>query len=119
MAKDGQNETVPVVLRPDPPPPMSVAIASRVFGSEVLVGLIRHYRQSPSTQTEAAAALDLSSPLVSTNTRVLEQAGVVYLDGPRRGVAAGKYRVDEARVRMLSEALLDYVLGEPVDEDPQ
>lgn len=94
---------------------MNVAIATKVFGSEVLVALIRHYRMTPSTQTQAAVTLDLTTQLVSTNTRVLLHAGVVYREGPGRGPLAGEYRVDDDRVKLLVDALSAYTLGEDAD----
>jgi hypothetical protein len=91
---------------------MSVAIATRVFGSEVLVALMRHYRKTPGSQTEASEALDLPTQLVSTNTRILMDAGVVYADPPGRGRRAGRYKVDEKRARELADALIRYSLDD-------
>lgn len=91
---------------------MSVTIATRVFASEVLVGLIRYYGQNPGSQTEAAAALDLTTQLVSSNTRLLIDAGVVVEQEKGSGRRGGKYAVDKQRVRELADALLRYSLGE-------
>lgn len=101
---------VPLVVRPDPPLPMSVAIASRVFGSEILLALIRYYRTSPGTQRAAAKELDLPHQLVSKNTRILTDAAVVVVDGPARGRHGGQYSVDEQRLQELVAALAAYVL---------
>jgi len=89
---------------------MSVTIATKVFGSEVLVALIRHYRKTPGSQREACEALDLPNQLVSTSTRLLLDAGVVTADPPARGRRPGRYVVDEQRVAQLLEALADYSL---------
>ncbi|WP_215817132.1 hypothetical protein [Pimelobacter sp. 30-1] len=88
---------------------MSVAIATRVFGSEVLVALIRHYRESPGPQIEAAQALNLPPQLISANTRILINFGVVIGDPPGRGRRAGRYVVDEERVQLLLAELAAYV----------
>ena len=108
----GQNVRVPVVIRPDPPPPMSVAIATRVFGSEVLVALIRHYRHHPGLQKDAAEALGLPPQVVSSNTRILVEAGVVIGDPEPRGARPGRWVVNEARARELAVALVSYSLDD-------
>lgn len=109
---DRQNVRVPRILRPDPPPPLSAAIATRVFGSEVLIGLIRHYRANGGSQIEAAAALDLPQNVVSRNTTILIKAGVVVANPPASGRRAGRYIVDELRVRELAAALVSYTLDD-------
>lgn len=91
---------------------MSVAIAARVFGSELLVALIRHYRAHPGLQKEAAAALDVPAQVISTNTRVLVDAGVVVGDPAPWGVRPGRWIVDEERVRNLVAVLFAYTMGE-------
>lgn len=89
---------------------MSVAIAARVFGSEILLALIRYYRTSPGTQRSAAEALDIPHQLVSKNTRILTDAAVVVVEGPARGRRGGQYSVDEQRLQELVDALQAYVL---------
>lgn len=91
---------------------MSVAIAVRVFGSETLVALIRHYWTSPGSQQDAATTLDIPNQLVSTNTRLLLDAGVVIADPPARGRRPGRYVVDQDRVHHLLEALRRYSVPE-------
>lgn len=89
---------------------MSVAIATRVYGSEVLVGLIRFYRKNPGSQVEAARALDLDPRLVSKNLQVLEQAAVVIREVVPEDARKALYRVDEQRARELLDALRSYSL---------
>lgn len=89
---------------------MSVTIATKVFGSEVLVALIQHYRKTPGSQQDASKALDVPNQLVSTGTRLLLDAGVVIADPPSRGPIPGRYLVDEQRVAELLEALGNYTL---------
>lgn len=104
---------MPILIQPDPPPPMSVRIATRVFGSEVLVSLIQHYRAHPRTnQLDAAGDLGLNRQTVSTNVRVLLDSAVLVDQRPPTGAdgRARYYRVDEQRVRELLEALTKYVL---------
>ena len=91
---------------------MSVAIATRVFASEVLVGLIRYYRENPGSQTEAAVALDLRTQLVSSNVRILRDAGVLIEDEKPSGRRGARYVVDETRVRDLAATLVAYSLCE-------
>lgn len=94
---------------------MSVRIATRVFGSEVLVSLIWHYRTNPgSNQIDARNALDLNQQTVSVNVRVLLDSAVLVDQRPPPGAdgRARYYRVDEQRVRELLEALTKYVLVE-------
>ena len=88
---------------------MSVAIATKVLGSEVLVALIRHYRDHPGPQSAAVDALDLPNQLVSAQTRILMQAGVVVADPPSRGRRAGRYVVDEERLAFLIRELREYL----------
>lgn len=103
---------------------MSVAIATQVFGTEVLVALIKHYRTTPGSQAEAARALNLPNHVVSSNTRALVQAGVVVGNPPGRGRRPGRYIVDEQRLRDLLLALQDYLQppttadGEQLQEAP-
>ncbi|MDN5898569.1 MAG: hypothetical protein L0H74_00700 [Brachybacterium sp.] len=88
---------------------MSVAVAARVFGSEILLALIRYYRASPgTTQQSAAEALSLSQQLVSSNTRILTDAELVV--GAARGRRGGRYHVDEARLQELLKALEAYLV---------
>lgn len=88
---------------------MTVAIAAKVFGSEVTVGLIRHYRLHAGSQTDAAHALDLPTQVISRATRTLVEAGVVVRGpGAGRGRQAGRYIVDDHRVRFLLDELRRY-----------
>lgn len=96
---------------------MSVTIAARVFGSELLVSLIRYYRMHPGLQKEAAAALDIPAQAVSTNTRVLVDAGVVVGDPPPWGVRPGRWIVDEERVRNLAAVLVAFTMGDLAGDD--
>lgn len=101
---------MPVVVRPDPAPPVSVQIATRVFGSELLVALIRHYRANPGLQKQAAAALGVPVQAVSTNTRILVEAGVVVGDPAPRGGRPGRWIVNEVRTLELVRELLNFTL---------
>lgn len=96
---------------------MSVQIATRVFGSELLVALIRHYRTKPGLQKEAAAALGVPVQAVSTNTRILVEAGVVIGDPAPRGGRPGRWIVDEARILELARELISYTLDSTADLD--
>lgn len=92
---------------------MSARIASRVFGTEILMSLIWHYRKNPgSTQLDARTALDLNQPTVSFNIRLLLDAAVLFeQEAPEGADKRSKfYRVDEQRVRELLEALSKYLL---------
>lgn len=94
---------------------MSVQIATRVFGSELLVALIRHYRAHPGLQKEAAAALGVPAQAISTNTRVLVDAGVVVGDPAPWGGRAGRWIVDEGRTFELARELINYTVGIEVE----
>ena len=95
---------------------MSVAIATKVFGSEVLVGLIQFFRTHPqATQSDAMRHLELAHQTVSHNTRILLQAGVLEVLTPKQGRTGGTYAVDEERVDMLVRELRKYLLV----DDPQ
>lgn len=108
-----QNGLVPRLVRPTPLPPMSVSTAAKVFGSEVLIALIRHCRTNPGTsQGDACEALQLPNQLVSTSIRRLIQAGVVVEITPARGRRPGAYAIDEDRVRHLLREIADYSLGD-------
>lgn len=89
---------------------MSVALATRVYGSEVLVALIRYYRKHPGLQKDAAEALGLPAQVVSSNTRILVAAGIVVGDPPPAGQRPGKWVIDEARALELADALVTYAL---------
>ncbi|MGH3352279.1 MAG: ArsR/SmtB family transcription factor [Nocardioides sp.] len=103
---------MPRVIQSDPPPPMSVEIAARVFGSSLRLALLRHYRGTASSQADAAVALDLTQSVVSKNTAVLVDAGVVVADPPGRWKGTpGKYIVDEERLRHLMAVTMIYSLN--------
>ncbi|MEJ7831583.1 MAG: helix-turn-helix domain-containing protein [Nocardioides sp.] len=91
---------------------MSVAIATRVYGSEVRAALIGHYRQQPGSQQDAIDQLALPQHVVSKNVRILVQAGVLTREQKPGDARAGQYSVDEQRARELIEALRIYCLGE-------
>lgn len=90
---------------------MNVTIAVRVFSSEALMALIRHYRLHPGPQADAVKALNLPHQLVSKLTSTLTEAGVVIPDPPSRGRRAGHYRVDQDRVDFLLREMRDFVAG--------
>ncbi|GAB3930683.1 hypothetical protein GCM10011575_47360 [Microlunatus endophyticus] len=96
---------------------MSVQIATRVFGSELLVALIRHYRANPGLQKEAAAALGVPVQAVSTNTRILVEAGVVVGDPAPRGGRPGRWIVNEDRTLELARELITYTLDNTANLD--
>lgn len=111
IGREGHNDGVPRVVRPNPPPPVNVAVATRVFGSEPLVALIRHYWRAPGAQRDAAETLGLPQQLVSRNTRLLVDAGVLTEETSETDRRTCTYRVDPDRVRTLLAALSDYSLG--------
>lgn len=90
---------------------MSVAIAGKVLGSEVRLALIRYFRTSPGSQADAVEALDLPQTVVSRNTAVLVQAGVVIADPPGGGGKQGRYVVDEERLAFLVSEVARYSLS--------
>ena len=91
---------------------MSVAIATRVFRSEVLVGLMWYFANHPAaTKPEATAALDLPRQVVAANVRILIEAGVLTVDVEPRGTRPGRYTTDTQRVRELADALAAYSCG--------
>lgn len=90
---------------------MTVGVAIRVYGSELLVALIRHYREHPGLQKEAAAALGVPTQVISTNTRILIDAGVVVGDPPPWGSRPGRWIVNEPRALELAATLINYTLG--------
>jgi predicted transcriptional regulator len=98
---------------------MSVSVAMRVYGSEILVALIRHYRQHAGGQHGAASALGLPQQLVSTNTRVLIDTGVLIAQSVGTDRRRRNYSVDEARLAELLDALQAYSSGtnNPVGQD--
>lgn len=107
-AKDGQNADVPKAVQLHGETPLSVLEAIRGLGSEVRVRLIRHYRQHPGSQAEAARALGLSTAMTTQHTQALVELGIVAVtvpDGARRPI----YSVDHERCRELGEALIAYV----------
>ncbi|MBU2698846.1 MULTISPECIES: hypothetical protein [Pimelobacter] len=91
---------------------MSVEVALRVLGSQALAALIRHYRLNPGSQVDAVRALGLTAPIVSANTRILIDAGVVVGRPESRGRRAGIYAVDEERLNFLVDELKKFVAGE-------
>lgn len=101
----GKMGIMPKIYRPNAPLPSDVSAAARVFGSDVLVALIRHYRMHPGLQKEAAEALDLPAQIVSANTRVLIGAGVICGDPEPWGSRPGRWVVDERRLQELHDAL--------------
>lgn len=76
------------------------------------VALLQHYRTTSGSQAQAAEALKLPQNVVSRNTSVLIEAGVVVGNPPGRGRMPGRYVVDEARLRELAAELMAYSLGE-------
>lgn len=88
---------------------MSVAIATKVFGSEPIAALIRYYDAGLGrTMNDAAAALDVPRQMVNRHTRLLLDAGVVVVDEEGGGPHATTYTVDGERVDMLVRALRNY-----------
>jgi predicted transcriptional regulator len=110
---DRHHGPVPVVVRPDPPLPMSVALATKVYGSEVLVSLIAYYREHPAaSQRDAIEDLHLPQHVVSKNIRILIEAGVVQTTTPDIDARLRTYTICEHRVRELLDALRTYCLGD-------
>lgn len=90
---------------------MTVVVATRVFGSEHLVALIRHYGEHPGIQKDAAAALGLPQQLVSKSTRLLVDEGVLVETPITDDGRARAFSVDVARVEQLLGALRAYSLN--------
>lgn len=106
-------DPMPALYRADPPLPEDVVSAMRVLGSDTMVSLIRYYSQTPGSQRQAAADLDLPGPVVTSATQTLTREGVVYGDPVPRGFRAGKWVVDRDRLESLHQALRQYLLEEP------
>lgn len=89
---------------------MSVAIATRVFGSEPIAALIRYYA-SPNVRTmnEAATSLEVPRQMVNRHTKLLLDAGVLVVDQEGSGPQPATYRVDLERVDMLLNELRAYL----------
>lgn len=91
---------------------MSVAIATKVFGSEVLVAVIRHCHSHPlSSQSEIAESLDLPHQLISTSVRLLKDAGVLVVSVRGAGRRPSRYSADMNRYDELLNALRQYGHG--------
>jgi len=95
---------------------MSVTIATKVFGSEATVALIRYYTATPATMNQAAAALDVPRHLVNRHTKLLVDAGVLTVVESGAGPYGTKYAVDEERVRVLLDALRRYCSNEDLQD---
>ncbi len=106
------NDPVPLVRRPVPPAPMSVVVATKVFGSEHLVALIRHYGEHPGPQKDAVVALGLPQQLVSKSTRLLVDERVLTETPINDDGRARVFSVDVDRVENLLRALRAYSLNQ-------
>ena len=91
------------VLQVRDEPPVNARDATAAFNTPLRLRLIRHYIESPGQQRHAADALGVSRAVISLNTRVLVDLGVVRND-------AGIYSVDLERVAELHAALGQYLL---------
>lgn len=97
------NAPVPRVIAVAVDTPMTVHLATEVFGSDLRVHLIRHYRAHPGPQKAAAEALGVSTNAVSANTKVLIDAGVVVVEpGSDR-----RFQICRVDVERLNELLAD------------
>lgn len=91
---------------------MSVSAATRVFGSDLRVRLIRHYLEHPGSQADAARALDVSSANITRNTSLLMEEGVVVVDIAGDHRSSRVYQVDQRRLLELKRALDAYLTDE-------
>lgn len=99
---------MPRVVRPRGEVPVSVSAATRAFGSDLRVRLIRHYLDYPGSQADAARALGVSSANITRNTSLLMEVGVVVVDiGDDQHSRI--YQVDRDRLRELQSALDGYL----------
>lgn len=83
---------------------MKVLAATRVFGSEVRIRLIRHFIDHPGSQADAARALGLGVGTVKLNVNILVKHGVVVA-APSSDRRTSNYRVDLKRYDELLDAL--------------
>lgn len=91
---------------------MSVAIAARVYGSELRIALIDYYREHPGTSQKAArTSLDIPQSAVSANLTTLVQAGVLVSEADPTDRRHRVYSLDLQRARELLSALSRHVLG--------
>lgn len=91
---------------------MSVAIAARVYGSELRIALIDFYRENPGTSQKAARiSLDIPQSAVSANLTVLVEAGVLISEADSNDRRHRVYSLDLQRARELLSALSSHVLG--------
>lgn len=104
---------MPALYHADPSLPEDVISAMRVLGSYTTVGLIRYYSQTPGSQRQAAADLDLPVRVVMVATQTLVQEGVVYGDPAPQGFRVGRWVVNSDRLEALHETLNRYLLDEP------
>lgn len=95
---------------------MIITIATKVFGSEPTVELVRYYGSRPHTMNQAADDLDLPRHLVNRHTKLLLDAGVVTVVEHGRGNYGTKYGVDVQRVRDLLDHLRRYCDNEGLTE---
>lgn len=91
MATSGEE---PVAIPPE------VVAASRAFGSELRLELLRFFERNPgSRQAEAVRTIGAERAVVSLNVRALKDLGLLEQAADRT------YRVDAARRRALITAL--------------
>lgn len=101
---------MPRIVSPTPPPPVNATTATKVYGSELLIALIRHFRGHPgTTQKSAIEALEVPQQLVSHNMLILVRAGVIVEVSKARGRKPGTYAIDDPRERELYRALREYL----------
>ncbi|MFS3130624.1 hypothetical protein ACLM5J_19640 [Nocardioides sp. Bht2] len=101
---------MPRVVVFDPPLPMSVSVASSVFGSEITVALIAQFRE-PGTRKTAQEALGLRHAVAANHVRNLVSAGVLVVVSEQSGPHAAVYVTDAKRVDELLGALRSYSLS--------
>lgn len=104
------NDRVPRVSKPKDAAPVSVLLAVQVFGTELRVALIRHFRRQPGLQKDAVEALGIPQGVVSRNIEMLVEAGVLIEAPYKPGVRRRGYSVDQQRVEELAQALLEHTL---------
>ena len=89
--------------------PETVHAATRAFGTDLRVELLRWFFANPGPQAAAVTALQQSSANVSRNVQSLMDAGAIVVTAGKGG--ARHYAVDPTRVGNLAGSTVAYILG--------
>lgn len=111
------NAAMPRVARPVLPPLVEEAVDT--VGSRVRVAVLKALNeQGPRTKAELHRLLGGSESNLAGHLRALEQVGAITARPTRADEPAPvirRYEVDQERVRVLAEALVEVVLVRPTE----